>query len=65
MGCNCGKKVRQTITTADAQAMQDARAAGQGYLVTTPDGKSKAFSSYLEATRERRKVPGSTMASTR
>ena len=65
MGCNCGKKVRQTITTADAQAMQDARASGASYVVVTPDGETTKHSSYLEATRARRATPGSTMQTVR
>lgn len=65
MGCNCGKRVRQTITTADAQAMQDARAAGASYIVTTPSGEATTHTSYLEATRARRAVPGSTMQTVR
>jgi len=64
MPCNCGKNARQTITTADAEAMRLAREAGVKYVVTDPEGNSTQHASYLEAVRAKR-TTGGTLANVR
>jgi hypothetical protein len=66
MPCNCGSsKVRQTITSADAESMRLAKESDHKYMVTAPDGAT-AYSgnSYTDAARARRRT-GGTLTSVR
>jgi hypothetical protein len=61
-----GAKARQTITSADAEAMRQAKEAGDKYLVTAPSGDTLySGSSYTAAARARRSVSGAAMVSVR
>ena len=58
-GCGCGGRARETITTADAEAMRLAKANGDKYVVTDTSGAVVySGSDYMAAAKARRTVNG-------